>query len=109
MCNNMSLVKKKDFHINCFFFRVNDKMVKKTPPHMPKKNLSNHHSSTISPQPFQSEKSFLHEKLKSKSPDKREKEGLSLPEVKGAEGRPGVKVLSSFSGQLGNFVFFVGS
>ena len=61
-------------------------MVKKTPPHIPKKNLSNHHSSTISPQPFQSEKSFLHEKLKAKSPDKREKEGLSLPEVKGAEG-----------------------
>lgn len=61
-------------------------MVKKTPSHMQKKNLTNHHSSTLSPQPFQSEKSFLHEKLKSKSPDKREKEGLSFPEVKGAEG-----------------------
>ncbi|CAG2192775.1 CDKL [Mytilus edulis] len=66
---------------------VSDKMVKKTPSHMQKKNLTNHHSSTLSPQPFQSEKSFLHEKLKSKSPDKREKEGLSFPEVKGAEGK----------------------
>ncbi|VDI29427.1 cyclin-dependent kinase-like 1 isoform X16 [Mytilus galloprovincialis] len=68
--------------------RVSDKMVKKTPSHMQKKNLTNHHSSTLSPQPFQSEKSFLHEKLKSKSPDKREKEGLSFPEVKGAEAHP---------------------
>lgn len=68
--------------------RVSDKMVKKTPPHISKKNLTNHHSSTLSPQPFQSEKSFLHEKLKSKSPDKKEKEGLSLPEVKGAEAHP---------------------
>ncbi|XP_071130125.1 cyclin-dependent kinase-like 4 isoform X15 [Mytilus edulis] len=67
---------------------VSDKMVKKTPSHMQKKNLTNHHSSTLSPQPFQSEKSFLHEKLKSKSPDKREKEGLSFPEVKGAEAHP---------------------
>ncbi|XP_071130128.1 cyclin-dependent kinase-like 4 isoform X17 [Mytilus edulis] len=73
----------------CFnFLRVSDKMVKKTPSHMQKKNLTNHHSSTLSPQPFQSEKSFLHEKLKSKSPDKREKEGLSFPEVKGAEAHP---------------------
>ncbi|XP_052068905.1 cyclin-dependent kinase-like 4 isoform X19 [Mytilus californianus] len=68
--------------------RVSDKMVKKTPSHMQKKNLTNHHSSTLSPQPFQSEKSFLHDKLKSKSPEKREKEGLSFPEVRGAEAHP---------------------
>ncbi|XP_052068898.1 cyclin-dependent kinase-like 4 isoform X12 [Mytilus californianus] len=67
---------------------VSDKMVKKTPSHMQKKNLTNHHSSTLSPQPFQSEKSFLHDKLKSKSPEKREKEGLSFPEVRGAEAHP---------------------
>ncbi|XP_052068901.1 cyclin-dependent kinase-like 4 isoform X15 [Mytilus californianus] len=73
----------------CFnFLRVSDKMVKKTPSHMQKKNLTNHHSSTLSPQPFQSEKSFLHDKLKSKSPEKREKEGLSFPEVRGAEAHP---------------------
>ena len=71
-------------------FRVSDKIVKKTPPHINKKNLPNHHhSSTLSPQPFQSEKSFLHEKLKSKSPEKKEKESLSFPEVKGAEGKIG--------------------
>lgn len=68
---------------------VSDKIVKKTPPHINKKNLPNHHhSSTLSPQPFQSEKSFLHEKLKSKSPEKKEKESLSFPEVKGAEAHP---------------------
>ncbi|XP_052068897.1 cyclin-dependent kinase-like 4 isoform X11 [Mytilus californianus] len=76
--------------IGCFkkIEMVSDKMVKKTPSHMQKKNLTNHHSSTLSPQPFQSEKSFLHDKLKSKSPEKREKEGLSFPEVRGAEAHP---------------------
>lgn len=77
--------------IGCFkkIEMVSDKIVKKTPPHINKKNLPNHHhSSTLSPQPFQSEKSFLHEKLKSKSPEKKEKESLSFPEVKGAEAHP---------------------
>jgi len=83
-------------------FRVSDKMVKKTPPNINKKNLPNHHSSTLSPQPFQSEKSFLHDKIKSKSPEKREKESLSFPEVKGAEGTIGWK--SWYLSCVGNFL-----
>lgn len=72
-------------------YRVSDKMVKKPPPNFIKKNqVTSHHSTTLSPQPLQSERSFLHdkvqEKMKAKSPDKREKEFISLPEVKGAEG-----------------------
>ncbi|XP_048760725.2 cyclin-dependent kinase-like 2 isoform X3 [Ostrea edulis] len=73
--------------------RVSDKMVKKPPPNFIKKNqVTSHHSTTLSPQPLQSERSFLHdkvqEKMKAKSPDKREKEFISLPEVKGAEAHP---------------------
>lgn len=73
-------------------FRVSDKMVKKPPPNLSKKTpITSHHSTTLSPQPLQSERSFLHdkvqEKMKAKSPDKREKEFITLPEVKGAEGQ----------------------
>lgn len=75
-------------------FRVSDKMVKKPPPNLSKKTpITSHHSTTLSPQPLQSERSFLHdkvqEKMKAKSPDKREKEFITLPEVKGAEGQSG--------------------
>ena len=67
-------------------------MVKKPPPNLKKNHITgSHHSSTLSPQPLQSERSFLHdkvqEKMKAKSPDKREKEFVTLPEVKGAEGQ----------------------
>lgn len=73
--------------------RVSDKMVKKPPPNLSKKTpITSHHSTTLSPQPLQSERSFLHdkvqEKMKAKSPDKREKEFITLPEVKGAEAHP---------------------
>ncbi|XP_078316817.1 cyclin-dependent kinase-like 4 isoform X8 [Crassostrea virginica] len=73
--------------------RVSDKMVKKPPPNLKKNHITgSHHSSTLSPQPLQSERSFLHdkvqEKMKAKSPDKREKEFVTLPEVKGAEAHP---------------------
>ena len=75
-------------------FRTNEKQTKKiagfskksTPP-----SHSSHHSTTISPQPMLTEKSSLHEKslekskYKSVTPD--ERPGLSLPEVKGADGR----------------------
>nr|XP_022315570.1 cyclin-dependent kinase-like 2 isoform X5 [Crassostrea virginica] len=72
---------------------VSDKMVKKPPPNLKKNHITgSHHSSTLSPQPLQSERSFLHdkvqEKMKAKSPDKREKEFVTLPEVKGAEAHP---------------------
>lgn len=75
-------------------FRVSDKIVKKPPPNLSKKTpITSHHSTTLSPQPLQSERSFLHdkvqEKMKAKSPDKREKEFITLPEVKGAEGQSG--------------------
>ncbi|XP_061196843.1 cyclin-dependent kinase-like 2 isoform X5 [Saccostrea echinata] len=73
--------------------RVSDKMVKKPPPNFTKKSqVTSHHSTTLSPQPLQSERSFLHdkvqEKMKAKSPDKRDKEFITLPEVKGAEAHP---------------------
>ncbi|XP_060071792.1 cyclin-dependent kinase-like 4 [Ylistrum balloti] len=73
--------------------RVSDKVIKKTSSNFTKKTLlTNHHSNTISPQPLQSEKSFLHDKsltrVKAHSPDKKEKESLSLPELKGAEAHP---------------------
>ncbi|XP_062604166.1 cyclin-dependent kinase-like 2 isoform X2 [Saccostrea cucullata] len=73
--------------------RVSDKMVKKPPPNIAKKSqVTSHHSTTLSPQPLQSERSFLHdkvqEKMKAKSPDKRDKEFITLPEVKGAEAHP---------------------
>lgn len=80
--------------------------MKKTSSNFTKKTLlTNHHSNTISPQPLQSEKSFLHDKsmsrVKAHSPDKKEKESLSLPELKGAEGRqtltrPAVSLVWSF-------------
>jgi len=78
-------------------YRVSDKVVKKTTSNAftKKASLTNHHSNTISPQPLQSERSYLHdkvlEKVKSRSPDKKEKEGLSLPELKGAEGKANLK------------------
>ncbi|XP_069123153.1 cyclin-dependent kinase-like 2 isoform X4 [Argopecten irradians] len=72
---------------------VSEKVIKKPSTNFTKKTLlTNHHSNTISPQPLQSEKSFLHDKsltrVKAHSPDKKEKESLSLPELKGAEAHP---------------------
>ena len=97
-------------------FRVNEKL-KKGPPghhHYKKSQVPPHHSSTISPQPtLQTEKTSLHEKTLKydymTNPKRRgvpgkeggellklegvqgrrekSKEGLSLPEVRGAEGK----------------------
>lgn len=61
---------------------------------MTKKQLSNHHSITISPQPLQAEKSCMYDKnltyhdrsSKNRLVEKKEEKGVSLPEVKGAEG-----------------------
>lgn len=74
-------------------YRV-DKSVKKQ---SLKKTVPNHHSMVISPQPLQSEKSHLHdkslEKLRTQRREttmfdpKRDKEMISFPEVKGAEGK----------------------
>jgi hypothetical protein len=61
------------------------------------KNTPNHHSVLISPQPLQSEKSHLHdkslEKLRTQKREttmfetmRRDKEMISFPEVRGAEG-----------------------
>jgi len=62
-----------------------------------KKAVPNHHSMVISPQPIQSEKSHLHdkslEKLRTQRREttmfdpKRDKEVITFPEVKGAEGK----------------------
>jgi len=62
-----------------------------------KKVAPNHHSVVISPQPLQSEKSQLHdkslEKLRTQKREttmfdvRRDKEMISFPEVRGAEGR----------------------
>lgn len=62
-----------------------------------KKSVPNHHSVVISPQPLQSEKSHLHdkslEKLRTQKREatmfdsiRRDKEMISFPEVRGAEG-----------------------
>lgn len=60
-----------------------------------KKSIPNHHSVVISPQPLQSEKSHLYdkslEKLRTKNREatfdvRRDKEFISFPELKGAEG-----------------------
>ena len=73
--------------------RVNDKLVKKQTNY--KKSMPNHHSVVLSPQPLQSEKSHLHdkslEKLRTKNREttfdiRRDKEFISFPELKGAEG-----------------------
>ena len=65
--------------------------MKKTPPNHYKKIVPpNHHSSTISPS-LQTEKTSLHDKVAAYDRSKRKsrddgKAGISLPEVRGAEG-----------------------
>ncbi|ESO84232.1 hypothetical protein LOTGIDRAFT_155568, partial [Lottia gigantea] len=81
--------------------RINDKAVKKSSSsNFKKPSPSNHHSVSISPQPLQTEKSSLHDKLTHYDSTKTSKKngekgllsfpevrGLSLPEVKGAEAK----------------------
>ena len=79
-------------------YRSNEKPTKKSnpAPFLKKAAPPNHHSSTLSPQPgvLHTEKTSLHEKTISSDKTKRKKEeikpernpGLSLPEVRGAEG-----------------------
>lgn len=73
--------------------RANEKLKKATTNYYKKITPPNHHSSTISPQPIlQTEKTSLHDKPPNYDKQKRKsrddgKGGLSLPEVRGAEGQ----------------------
>ncbi|XP_067671189.1 cyclin-dependent kinase-like 2 isoform X2 [Haliotis asinina] len=74
--------------------RSSDKITKKHHQgNVSKKQLSTHHSITISPQPLQAEKSCMYDKnltyhdrsSKNRPVEKKDEKGVSLPEVKGAE------------------------